>query len=219
MKYPKIQTLYKRQYTQEECKAKRIKGNPIVEGCYSREEFEIIDKWIVQEKVDGTNIRIFSDGTFAGRTEVSSIPPFLLKRLQHLFPIEKLKSVFGDKEFILYGEGYGNKIQRYGHLYIPKSYVVLQQDFILFDAYINRQWADYNAIASIANEFEIESCPLVFQKSVNKKEIVEYVKSKPKSLLAQKEMIMEGIVAKTYPLMRFKGGEPIYFKLKCEDFK
>lgn len=70
------------------------------------------ESWIVQEKVDGTNIRVLKDGKFAGRTEVSSIPPFLLKRLEMLFPKEKLRSVFGDKDFILFGEGYGNKIQK-----------------------------------------------------------------------------------------------------------
>lgn len=217
MKYPKIQTLYKRMYTIEECKANKVKSNPIVQGFYSKPEFNLINKWVVQEKVDGTNIRIFTDGTFAGRTENSSIPPKLLKRLQMIFPIEKLRSVFGDKNFILYGEGYGNKIQPYGHLYIPPNDLKVQQDFILFDAYINDQWADYTAIQSIADEFEIDYCPLLF--SGNTMEIVEYVKFKPKSLVAQKDLTIEGIVAKTYPLICFKNGDPIYFKLKCEDFK
>ena len=218
-KYPKIQTLYKRKYTQEECKAKRIRGNPIVEGMYSKQEFDNIDSWIVQEKVDGTNIRVLKDGKFAGRTEVSSIPPFLLKRLEMLFPKEKLRSVFGDKDFILFGEGYGNKIQKYGLFYIPPMEGVLSQDFMLFDAYINGHWANYDAIISIADEFELEYAPLVFDRAVSKKEIVDYVKSKPKSIVAKQDLTIEGIIAKTQPLMLFQNGDPIYFKLKCEDFK
>lgn len=218
-KYPKIQTLYKRKYTQEECKAKRIRGNPIVEGMYSKQEFDNIDSWIVQEKVDGTNIRVLKDGKFAGRTEVSSIPPFLLKRLEMLFPKEKLRSVFGDKDFILFGEGYGNKIQKYGRFYIPPMEGVLSQDFMLFDAYINGHWANYDAIISIADELECEYAPLVFNRAASKQEIVDYVKSKPKSIIAKEDLTIEGIVAKTRPLMLFQNGDPIYFKLKCEDFK
>lgn len=49
MKYPKINTLWKRE---EEANKSRI-----IIGEYALEECGLIKKWQVQEKIDGTNIR------------------------------------------------------------------------------------------------------------------------------------------------------------------
>ena len=114
IKYPKIQTLWKRDN----------KTHLIQEGDYSKEEFENIDKWQVTEKVDGTNIRVVwceDDPVVSlyGRTDNATIPKNLLLALNKTFKQDKLDEVFRDKAHlvILYGEGYGNKIQSIGKHY------------------------------------------------------------------------------------------------------
>ena len=220
MKYPKINTLFMRRYTQEECKAKKIRSNPIT-TAYTKKEFIGIDLWVIQEKIDGTNIRIFKNGEIRGRTDESSIPPKLLKHLQSIFTPEKIQAVFGDKDLMLFGEGYGAKIQRFGSQYLD------HQSFILFDAYINGMWVNVDKIPGIAESFGVRYAPYIEQKidwmediHWSKEKIIEYVKSKPKSLIAtNKDLIIEGIVAKPYPMLLFQNGNPVYFKLKCKDFE
>lgn len=216
-KYPKINTLFNRVYTPEEIKIYKAKKNPIVEDKneYSREEFKAIDRWTIQEKVDGMNIRILKNGEVRGRTDQASIPPDLLKRLNSIFTIEKLQSVFGDKEVILFGEGYGKKIQACGEKYLD------YQDFILFDVWINGIWCNRDALESIAESFSIKCVPLVFRLldcHWNKEDIISFIKSKPNSFIG-KDLTIEGIVAKPDPILLFQNGDPVYFKLKCKDFE
>ncbi|MCK4252786.1 hypothetical protein KAX97_15170, partial [candidate division WOR-3 bacterium] len=49
MNYPKIQTLWKRDTS---------RNGVIMEGEYSREEFENVQYWDISEKIDGMNIRV-----------------------------------------------------------------------------------------------------------------------------------------------------------------
>lgn len=219
MKYPKINTVFMRKYTQEECKVKKIRSNPIQIPTVSKLEFNFIKSWVIQEKIDGTNIRIFKNGEIRGRTDESSIPPKLLKHLQSIFTPEKIQAVFGDKDLMLFGEGYGAKIQRFGSQYLD------HQSFILFDAYINGMWVNIDKIPGIAEAFGVRHAPYIPWKEdlglieweIN--DIIKFVQSKPKSLISQKELMMEGIVAKPYPMLLFQNGDPLYWKLKCKDFE
>lgn len=219
MKYPKINTLFERKYTLEQCKQKKVKKNPIQIPIISKVEFNFIKSWVIQEKIDGMNIRIFKNGEIRGRTDESSIPPKLLRYLRELFTPEKMQEVFGDKDAILFGEGFGTKIQPFGDKYLD------YQGFILFDAYINGLWVNIDKIESIASSFGVKSSPYIPCKEelgllhweIN--DIIEFVKSRPKSLVSQKELTMEGIVAKSYPMLLFQNGNPVYWKLKCNDFE
>jgi hypothetical protein len=118
MKYPKIDTVWKRD------ESNKFK---IIEGDLSKPEFDNIKKWLITEKIDGTNIRITythnpvmvePDGlVFDGRTDDAQIPAHLYKALTELFTVERFASAFpGTTEkpspckIILYGEGYGAKI-------------------------------------------------------------------------------------------------------------
>lgn len=127
MKYPKINTIWKRD---EKNKFK------IIEGNYSKIEFANIKKWNITEKIDGTNIRIiYKNGIvlFGGRTDNAQIPAHLYEFLQTTFSSSIMNEVFGDADVILFGEGYGPKIQKGGGLYRNGA------GFILFDAYIG-EW-------------------------------------------------------------------------------
>lgn len=219
MKYPKINTVFMRKYTKEECKVKKIRSNPIQIPTVSKLEFNFIKSWVIQEKIDGTNIRIFKNGEIRGRTDESSIPPKLLKHLQSIFTPEKIQAVFGDKDLMLFGEGYGAKIQRFGSQYLD------HQSFILFDAYINAMWVNIDKIPGIAEAFGVRYAPYIpwnenlglIEWEIN--DIIKFVQSKPKSLISQKELMIEGIVAKPYPILLFQNGDPLYWKLKCKDFE
>jgi hypothetical protein len=131
--YHKIQSIYKRDMTS--------KRKTLIEGEWTLPEFEYLagNVWTFTEKVDGTNIRvIFKDGgiTFGGRTEDAQIPAQLVARLNERFlPLAaKLAEVFPDGAAVMYGEGYGAKIQKGGGNYRA------DQDFVLFDVRVGQWW-------------------------------------------------------------------------------
>lgn len=118
-KYTKIETLYTRdtQGTKQ-----------LVEGTFRSPAVEFLKdmEWYGTEKIDGTNIGIVWDGhniTFQGRTERAQIPANLVTKLTELFlndaTEELFEQIFGEKPVILFGEGYGAKIQKGGGNYIP----------------------------------------------------------------------------------------------------
>ncbi len=214
-KYPKIQTLWKRN---EEDKFK------IIEGEYSCPEFDLIKKWHITEKIDGTNIRIMFDleidkWIFGGRTDDAQIPTFLLKYLQEKFTDEKLNEIFfKDKNedcsipsIILFGEGYGQKIQKVGEKYRKDN------SFILFDVFIGGYWLERDNVKDIAKKLDIDSVPELG--IMNIEEAVAFIKSKQKSKISEQELEIEGIVARTVPQMLFRNGEQIIWKLKVRDYK
>ncbi len=202
MKYPKINTVWKRD-----------KNTIIMEYRYSREEFDNIELWEVTEKVDGMNTRIIWNGKdtiFIGRTDKAIMPSELTEYLEKKFTSEKMLKLFNDsKEVILFGEGYGGKIQ-HGHKYTEKV------KFILFDAYIDGWWLKRDGVEDISAYFNVRSVPDLG--IMDKEEIIKYVKSKMYSQISKEELIMEGIVARSYPLMLFRDKKPIMFKLKIKDY-
>ena len=208
MKYPKINTIWER----DENNKFRI-----IEGNYSKIEFTAVKKWSITEKIDGTNIRvIYKNGivSFGGRTDNAQIPANLYEYLQRTFTLPQMKELFGDadiQDVVLFGEGYGPKIQKGGGLYRDDA------GFILFDAYIGGWWVLRDSIEDIASNIGIDCVPLIGTMGID--EAVKYVQSKPDSLIANKPKIMEGIVARSYPLMLFRNGDPLMWKLKARDYK
>lgn len=182
------------------------------------------------EKVDGTNIRICflqRDGqrrqpNFLGRTDAAVIQPCLLPCLQSLATWENIDQAMEGylsnrrldityNELTLFGEGYGPKIQACGGNYRKDT------GFILFDVLIDRMWLSRESVALIAQKLNVPSVPLIGSRWTEE-QIVEYVKSKPKSLCSQDEQVMEGVVARAGPTVYFSGGNPVMFKLKCKEF-
>lgn len=208
MKYPEINTIWKRDENNK---------FGIIDGDYSRIEFVAVKKWGITEKIDGTNIRvIYKDGvvSFAGRTDNAKIPPHLYEYLKRTFTLSTMKRVFGNadiQDVVLFGEGYGPKIQKGGGLYRDDV------GFILFDAYIGKWWVLRDSIEDIASDIGIDCVPFIGTMSIN--ETVKYVQSKPNSLIAKNSKLMEGIVARSYPLMLFRNGDPLMWKLKARDYK
>jgi ATP-dependent RNA circularization protein (DNA/RNA ligase family) len=221
MQYPKIHSLWKRQgWYLEEGK----KNNPeyqkgrqsFIIGDYALPEFGIIKQWRVSEKVDGTNIRIhLTDKVeFHGRTADSNLPTKLYHYLSNEFTYEKLDKILTSdttgRNIWLFGEGYGAGIQSCGGNYRK------DMGFILFDIFVNGWWLGQDNVQEIASQLNISYVPTLGL--MTESEIIEYVKSKPLSLCSEDKQIMEGIVARTEPVLVRRSGEPLMMKLKCKEF-
>jgi len=219
--YYKINSLWKRQgwYFDQDKKKSSFYPNvlkSLIIGDYADEEFGNIKKWDVSEKIDGTNIRIEyeRDKSFriAGRTDNAQIAPHLLTYLQTVFTLEKIESVFKDAQKVtLFGEGYGPKIQAGGGNYRKHP------GFIMFDVVVGNWVLQSQDMRAIASEISVPAVPHIG--IMTEDEIVDFVKSKPLSRCSEIPQMMEGVVARSAPLMLFRNGRPIMFKLKCKEFQ
>jgi len=228
MEYPKIHSLYKRHgwyFDQDKKKSPDYqKGRQsFIVGDYAEPEFGNIKRWRIDEKIDGTNIRIFWDRDvamdgplnvrFGGRTKDAQIPCHLLEYLQNHFTKERLEAVFPfdtATRGVLFGEGYGPKIQACGGNYRKEC------GFILFDVNIGGWWLKREDVKSIADQLLIPMVPDLG--IMTEEEVVEFVKSKPLSQCSITPHVMEGVMCRSEPLMLFRNGKPIQFKLKCKEF-
>ena len=208
--YQKIQTIYKRDMSN--------KGR-IIEGQYSLPEFDYLkdNEWVWTEKVDGTNIRIdWVRGLgrkFDGKTDNAQIPAFLYKRLEELFPPEKLDSAIKteDADFLtLYGEGYGAKIQKGGGNY--KSDGV---DFVLFDVLVDSWWLKRPDVVEIAKTLDVAVVPIMGTGTLC--EAVEMVRDGMKSVWGNFDA--EGLVMRPSVELQTRAGHRIITKIKHKDFK
>lgn len=206
-KYPKIQTVFKRDMSN--------KGR-IIEDKYSLPEIEYLkdNKWVYTEKVDGTNIRVsLKNGILqiGGRTDNAQIPAFLLEILQRKITVEKLEQIFPDENnFCLYGEGYGARIQKGGGNY--KSDGV---DFVLFDVMIDGWWLKRDSIEDIAAQLNIAVVPIIGSGRLH--DAVEIARQGLKSNWG--DFPAEGIVMKPEIELKTRAGNRIITKIKHKDFE
>lgn len=209
-KYPKIEALFERD----------MEGTKkLIEGKFRNETVEFLkdNTWVCTEKIDGTNIGIVWDGhsvSYQGRTERAQIPAHLMNKLIEMFGgndnEELFEQKFGENKVILFGEGYGTKIQK-GGLY--RSDV----SFILFDVYLPEQdlWLDRESIEDIAKSFDIDVVPIILRGTI--KDAINYVKTKPKSTIGTANM--EGLVCKPKVDVLDRRGNRIIVKVKVCDFE
>lgn len=206
--YHKIETLFERD----------TEGSKkLIQGVYRNEAVEFLQDmpWQFTEKIDGTNIRIMWDGhkiTYGGRTERANIPAHLMNKLIELFGNEEteqlFEQIFGEKEVIFFGEGYGAKIQGCGGLY--RSDV----SFILFDVMINGNYQSREMVETAAKQFNLEVVPIIFEGTLD--EGVEYVKTKPMSTIGKAPM--EGLVGRPKVELQDRCGNRLIVKIKVKDF-
>jgi hypothetical protein len=208
IEYNKIDTLYKRDM---EGSKKLLEGefrNPTV-------EFLKDNVWTFTEKIDGTNIRVYWDGhkvQFGGRTERAQIPSDLVNYLNSVFGTNEAEQIFeekfGETEVILFGEGYGPKIQNGGAYRNDVS-------FIMFDVLIAGNYQPRESVEDIAKAFGIDIVPIIFEGTIQ--EGVDFVKTNPDSTMGTAKM--EGLVGRPKIEMRDRCGKRVIVKIKWEDFK
>lgn len=208
--YTKIDTPFKRDMDG----SKRL-----IEGEFRGEAVQYLknNEWICTEKIDGTNIGIVWDGhkvTYQGRTERAQIPTHLMNKLIEMFGgdvnEELFEQKFGEMGVILFGEGYGPKIQKGGGNYRNDV------SFILFDVYIPQKdlWMKRADIEDVAKTFGIDVVPIVMRGSIQ--QAIDFVKQHPKSTIGTAEM--EGLVCKPAIDMLDRNGKRIITKIKVKDF-
>ena len=211
IKYHKIETLYNRD----------TEGSKkLIPGDFRNETVEYLKDniWVFTHKIDGTNIRVFWDGhnvTFGGRTDDAQIPSGLSNSLEELFSTTEAEEIFeqtfGEKQVILFGEGYGGKIQKGGNY---KSV----EDFILFDVYMpdteGGLWLKREAVEDIAKAFGIDVVPVLLTGTL--KDAEEYVKNNERDPLYNAPL--EGVVGRPLYELKDRRGNRVIVKIKRKDY-
>lgn len=217
IEYPKIETLFDRGPDF------KVRAD---EAGLRLPEFDLVERWLITEKVDGTNIRMTyfprEDGSIGnlvirGRTEAAQIPPKLEKALVDLIPMDTYASVLtGTDPVTLYGEGYGPGIQKGG---VYRS----DPSFRLFDIKIGEWWLNWLLVEDIAKSLGIKTVPVIGT-DVTWQHALEILKwDFHESTVAMEDgenefVEPEGIVARTEPLLFTRKGDRLMWKLKHKDF-
>ena len=208
IEYNKIDTVFERDMTG---------SKKLIEGRFRNETVGYLSNnlWEFTEKIDGTNIRVYWDGhkiTFGGRTNKANIPAHLVNKLNELFLNDETEQLFeqqfGEKEVILFGEGYGHKIQNGGN-YRPDV------GFILFDVMINDYYQPRKTVEGIAKCFGLEVVPIVLKGTIW--DAINFVKTQPSSTIGTAKM--EGVVGKPFVELKDRAGKRIIVKIKVRDFE
>ena len=211
-KYEKIETVFQRDINGSKKLLDHVFRNSTV-------EFLAKNDWIWTEKIDGTNIRIFWDGykvTFGGRTDNAAIPATLINKLNEIFGTEEAAQIFeqtwGEREVILFGEGYGTKIQKVGSAYLPDDV-----GFILFDVLVGDNYQERPVVESVAKMFNIPVVPIIIIGPIDV--ACNYMKTHPMSMVAEGRCEMEGLVGRPAVEVRDRCGNRIIVKVKWCDIK
>jgi len=203
IEYPKINSVFKR-----DAKGRFTDAfaDPVFEYLYDL-------PWICTEKVDGMNIRIGWDGErveFGGRTDNAQLPTHLFAYLSETFTPERMAEF--QAHTVLFGEGYGMKIQSAGKGYLPDSVA-----FILFDVWVGGWWLRPDDVLLVAAQLRMDTVPVIG--IVSLREAIEIVREGYESAVAKSHMAAEGLVCRPAVQMLFRDGKPIITKVKTRDFR
>lgn len=214
--YTKINTLYKRDE----------KGK-IMLGDFSRPEFEYLHKvpWIAYEKIDGTNMSYYWNGHILeihGKTANASIPPHLYKKMEELVTVEMMQKVFPLKYdengneipmlVIIYGEGYGAKIQKGGGRYISNDV-----NFRVFDVNIDGWWLEIENVQDVCDKLNLEMAVPYGELTIEEAEKM-VIKGFKSTISEDETLIAEGLVLRPKVQLFNKRGERIMVKIKYCDY-
>ena len=187
-------------------------------GQWTRDAFGYLarNEWEWTEKVDGTNIRVTlyaGDVAFGGRTDNAQLPAPLVARLMQLFPSgTAIRDYNGDlvhdDPVVLYGEGYGNKIQSGG------KYKSDGVDFVLFDVSINGRFLARSDVELIAGQLALSVVPVVGRGTLL--DAIQYVHEGFNSTWG--DFTAEGLVCRPAIELCDSHGRRIITKIKHKDF-
>jgi len=216
--YPKIETIWNRDE----------KTKKVIPGAWRLEEFALVNRWRVTEKIDGTNIRIglTADGALniGGRTDAAQVPTPLLAHLMATFTPDALKAKFwrdgAAVEFTIFGEGYGPKIQNGGD-YSPTP------QFRIFDVLVGEWWLRPDDVADVASAFGVKVAPVLDAVHLGVFPNIPTTADELAAIVDASRVATEdggpgkkaeGIVARPEPLLLTRRGERLLWKLKFRDF-
>lgn len=209
VEYPKIQSVYLRDPDNHH--------RTFLDGQWSMPEFGYLarNEWHWTEKVDGTNVRVHWNGekvTFGGRTEDAQMSIFLLHRLEQLFPRVHFQTHFPLPDYtdvMLFGEGYGAKIQKGGGNYNPAGC-----DFVLFDVMVGGVFLERHNIEDVAQKMGLRVVPILGKGSLE--DAIALTKASFDS--AWGAFKAEGLVMRPATELFTRRGHRIITKVKHKDF-
>ena len=161
-----------------------------------------------------------------GRTENAQLPMGVIDYINSKLTVEKLQEIFGDKSAVIFGEGYGDKIQDGGGYIHPDDPV--RQKFIIFDILIGgKYWLKRADVEDICEKLGLDVVPVIklentivdYDKApdIHFEDIIDLVEEGFKSQLGDGTKDAEGLVGRTkIPLFDAKHRR-IICKLRTED--
>jgi hypothetical protein len=196
----------------------QTKHKNFFEGEFTTEAFRYLahNEWLWSEKIDGTNVRVFWDGTevrFGGRSDNAQMPDFLMEKLQTVFTADAFAAAFPTLDtgsyVQLYGEGYGARIQKGGGNYKPDGV-----DFILFDAVVNDIYLQCHNVEDVAAKLAIDVVPIIGRGTLY--EAVEFTRNGFASTIGTAHA--EGLVMRPAVELVDRMGRRVITKVKTKDF-
>jgi len=208
MLYHKIQSVFKRDPA--------TNHKTFLEGEWSEDAFGYLagNDWLWTEKVDGTNIRVIWDGTsvtFGGRTERAQLYAPLVNFLQDTFTAERMAEQFPDGGAVLFGEGYGARIQKGGGNYLQD-----RVGLILFDVVVGPWYLRLDSVHEVANAFGVPVVPAVGVGTLY--EAINYTKTGFPSFCSEVSHVAEGLVMRPLVDLFMRDGSRVITKVKHKDF-
>lgn len=205
-----------------------------------RPEFTAIDRWLFTEKVDGTNIRLgfrrFPSTSIVpavvgggvqmevgGRSNNAQLPKPLsewFNKTQWMLrsQAETILFKYDIDSLIVFGEGYGPKIQKGGGNYRQ------DQSFIVFDVLINEvSWLNETAITEVAQTLGFTRVPDYAIGTIEDAISIVTNPKMPSNVAADNGMPVdfeiEGVVARPLAPLYDNRGRRVMWKLKGSDFR
>ena len=193
----------------------------VLHGQWSLPEFEYLqnNEWIFTEKIDGTNIRVlWNNGViqFRGKTDEAEIYQPLLDRLHEIFDGKNnlFEKNFGNSEVCIYGEGYGDRIQKVGKLYADGDY---KHNFRVFDIKIGNWWLTMEDIIILCTELGLSLVPVFGVSTLNN--MISFCSKFPQPISGiGKNCPVEGYVGTPIVPLNSRNGERVIVKVKYKDF-
>ena len=146
---------------------------------------------------------------YDGRTDTAELPGGVVEYLDDKLTSAIMVEEFQDKQVIIYGEGYGGKIQKGG------GYSQTQK-FIVFDIFVDGFWLKRSDVEEICNKLSLDIVPVIFTGSLN--EAVYIVKNGFLSKIGDGSVKSEGLIGRTKVPLFTHHGERLITKLKTCDF-
>ena len=208
MLYHKIQSVFKRDPA--------TNHKTFLEGEWSEDAFGYLawNDWLWTEKVDGTNIRVMWDGssvTLGGRTDRAQIYAPLVKFLQDTFTAERMAEQFPDGGAVLFGEGYGARIQKGGGNYLQD-----RVGLILFDVVVGPWYLRRESVEEVAAAFGVPVVPIIGAGTL--KEAISLVREGFPSECSEVPHVAEGLVMRPLVDLFMRDGSRVITKVKHKDF-
>ena len=186
---------------------------------FSKPEFALLREivWVFTEKVDRTNTRVIWDGQsleVRGRSDDDHAYAKHFPMIRNMFTEAQFAEKFGEKPVTLYGELYGNGINK-GQKYRDDV------GWIMFDAQINGFFLEQNNLQALGDSLSVDVVPVIQQSSLDNGRLTVKLglDSQVATWCGRGKVEAEGLIGKPAVQLFDKFGERIIVKIKTRDYR